>query len=633
MWSAADSASLYGVPDWGSDYFSVDERGQVCVSANNGASAQVPLLDIIQGLEQRGHAMPVLLRIENILDRRISQINQSFADAIDKLNYRGQYRGVFPIKVNQQCHVIEEITKFGQQFHHGLEAGSKAELIIAMSQLQDPEACIVCNGYKDTEFVQLGLHAVKLGLKCFFVVETPSEIATIIEQSRALDVEPMIGVRVKLSSKVEGHWYEDSGDRSLFGLSTAQLIDVIDTLKQHKMLHCLQLMHFHIGSQIPNIRNIRTGVQEACRYYVDLKNEGAPLGYLDLGGGLAVDYTGASSNETHSRNYSLEEYCVDIVEGISEALDAHNIEHPIIITESGRATVAYSSVLLFNVLEVSHFRAHSLPEALPEHTSEITNNIWLTLKNFDKTDVQESCNDAIHYREEIRQLFKQGRVNVRELALAENIYLEILQRARRELPKFKRVPQELQNLDESLADIYYGNFSLFQSLPDAWAIDQVFPIMPIHRLDEKPQNSAVIADITCDSDGKIDLFANADGEQRTLALHDIKENQEYYLGVFLVGAYQETLGDLHNLFGDTHVVSVRLDSDGNYEMVEEIHGDSIGDVLSYVEYTPKELYEKFRVNAESAVKAGKINVGQRQTMLKAFKTSLEGYTYFEREES
>lgn len=632
-WSVEQGANLYGIPYWGDGYFSVNEQGQVCAIAKpNGTEHHVPLTHIIAGLEERGHAMPVLLRIENILDRRISQINQSFARAIEQSGYEGAYRGVFPIKVNQQCHVIEEITKFGERYHHGLEAGSKAELIIAMSHLRDRDACIVCNGYKDAEFVQLGLHATQLGMNCFFVVETPSEIGVIVERARALGIEPNIGVRVKLSAKVEGHWFEDSGDRSLFGLSTIQLVDVIDALKDAGMLHCLKMLHFHIGSQIPNIRNIRAGVQEACRYYIDLISEGAPLGYLDLGGGLAVDYTGASTNETHSKNYSLDEYCVDIIEGVSEAMNAHGITHPTIITESGRATVAYSSVLLFNVLDVSHFKVARLPDALPKAHSEFTANIWHTLHALSVKNVQEACNDAVHYREEIRRMFRQGQVTLRELSLVESIYFEILQRACKLIPKLRRVPPELQQLDESIADIYYGNFSLFQSLPDAWAIEQIFPVVPIHRLNEQPTNQAVIADITCDSDGKIDLFAGPDGESRTIPLHEMKDNEEYYLGVFLVGAYQETLGDLHNLFGDTHVVSVRVDESGHFEFVEEIEGDSIGDVLSYVEYNPKELYELFRVQAEAAVKKQRISVGQRRAMLKTFKTSLSGYTYFEREE-
>lgn len=631
-WSVADSASLYGINDWGAGYFGFSDNGEMTALVTQGdQSVEISLLDIVAGLEERGHAMPVLLRIENLLDERISLLNQTFAKAIRDFGYQGEYRGVFPIKVNQQCHVVEEITKFGAQYHHGLEAGSKAELIIAMSHLRDSEACIVCNGYKDAEFVELGLHARKLGLKCFFVIETPSELAIILEQSKRLGVEPLIGVRVKLAAEVEGHWFGDGGDRSLFGLTTNQLMDVVDQLRDVDMLHCLKLMHYHIGSQIPNIRNIRDGLQEACRYYVDLVKEGAALGYLDLGGGLAVDYTGAKTNETHSKNYSIEEYCVDIVETLGEALNNSDIPHPTIITESGRATVAYTSVLLFNILDVSHFKPRPLPKQLPDQSNDFLQNLWATLESLNEDSLQESFNDAVHYREEVRRMFRQGQLQLRELALAENIYLEILQQARELLPRLKRVPPELLNLDEALADIYYGNFSLFQSLPDAWAIDQIFPVMPIHRLDERPENKAVIGDLTCDSDGKLDLFANADGDSRTLPLHDLKPGEEYYLGAFLVGAYQETLGDLHNLFGDTHVASVRIDRDGQFEFVEEIQGDSIGDVLSYVEYSPKELYEQFRVNAEASVKCGRITAVERRQMLQTFSNSLNGYTYFERD--
>lgn len=631
-WRAADSAALYGIDHWGAGYFSLADSGEVVANASFGGVQQsVSLMDIVAGLEQRGHAMPVLLRIENILDDRITRLNEAFRRAIAQLNYRGHYRGVFPIKVNQQCHVVEEITKFGGQYHHGLEAGSKAELMVALAHLRDREACIVCNGYKDAEFVELGLHARRLGLRCFFVIETLAELEIIIKTSRRLGIEPLLGVRVKLAARVEGHWNEDSGDRSLFGLSVSQLISAVDRLREVDMLHCLQLMHYHIGSQIPNIRNIRAGVQEACRYFVDLVGEGAPLTYLDLGGGLAVDYTGAATNETHSKNYSLDEYCIDIVEGIGESLDSYGVAHPTIITESGRATVAYSSVLLFNVLDVSRFRAATIPQQLPDECSDYLRNLFQTLEQLTANNVQESCNDAVHYREEVRRMFRQGLVQLRELALADIFYLEVLQRTRELLPSLPRIPPELQDLDQALADIYYGNFSLFQSLPDSWAIDQLFPVMPIHRLGEQPDRTAIIADITCDSDGKIDHFASATGESRTIALHRFDPGQEYYLGVFLVGAYQETLGDLHNLFGDTHVASVRIDERGGFEFVEEIVGDSIGDVLSYVEYNPKELYEQFRVAAEAAVKSGEIDLAMRREMLQAFNSSLNGYTYFERD--
>jgi arginine decarboxylase len=633
FWTADDAAAFYGVPDWGVGYFEVNTDGDLCVCLSiDDQLVSVPLISIINGMEGRGHAMPVVLRIENILDQRISDINEAFASAIAQFDYRGQYRGVFPIKVNQQCHVVGEVAKFGAQYHHGLEAGSKAELLVAMSQIKDSEACIVCNGYKDEEFIQLGLHAIELGLNCFFVIETPSEVDVIIEQSRALGVRPKIGVRVKLSSKVEGHWQQDSGDRSLFGLTSIQVVSAVDTLRKAGMLDCLELLHFHIGSQIPNIRNIRVGLREACRYYAELKKEGAPLGYLDLGGGLAVDYTGAKTNETHSKNYSLPEYCVDIVEALTEHFNNTDIEHPTIITESGRATVAYSSILLFNILDVSPFKGVDLPTELPADSSDSTANIWDTLQNLSLANVQESCNDAVHYREEARRNFLENRIGLREISFVENIYLEILEQSRRLVKQLRRIPPDLAALDEQVADIYYGNFSLFQSLPDAWAIDQVFPVMPIHRLNERPTNPAVIADITCDSDGKLDLFANADGETRTICLHEMREGEEYYLGTFLVGAYQETLGDLHNLFGDPNVVSVRINANGSFEYVEEIEGDSIGDVLSYVEYSPKTVYESFRQKAESAVNTDVINVGQRRRMLKAFKTSLDGYTYFEREE-
>ena len=632
-WNIDAASAFYGVPDWGVGYFAINEQGELCVSLTvEGNQLSVPLLSIINGMEGRGHAMPVVLRIENILDQRISDINEAFARAIDEFDYRGEYRGVFPIKVNQQCHVVGEVAKFGAQYHHGLEAGSKAELLVAMSQIKDPEACIVCNGYKDEEFVQLGLHAIELGLNCFFVIETPSEVDIIIAQSRAMGVKPKIGVRVKLASKVEGHWQQDSGDRSLFGLTAIQVVTVVDKLRKAELLDCLELLHFHIGSQIPNIRNIRVGLREACRYYSELKREGAPLGYLDLGGGLAVDYTGAKTNETHSKNYSLPEYCVDIVEALTEHFNKAGIDHPTIITESGRATVAYSSILLFNILDVSPFKGVDVPAELPDNCTDSTANIWETLQNLALANVQESCNDAVHYREEARRNFLENRIGLREISFVENIYLEILERSRKLVKQMRRIPPDLAALDEQVADIYYGNFSLFQSLPDAWAIDQVFPVMPIHRLNERPNNPAVIADITCDSDGKLDLFANADGETRTIYLHEMREGEEYYLGTFLVGAYQETLGDLHNLFGDPNVVSVRIKASGSFEYVEEIEGDSIGDVLSYVEYSPKAVYESFRQKAESAVTTETINVSQRRRMLNTFKTSLDGYTYFEREE-
>ncbi|EAT12991.1 biosynthetic arginine decarboxylase [Bermanella marisrubri] len=630
-WSAQDSADLYGVNDWGCDFFKVSDNGELEVQVDfKDHTVSVPLIQIIEGMQERGLEMPAILRIENLLDARISALNEAFARAIQSYQYGNVYRGVFPIKVNQQCHVVEEIADFGSRYHHGLEAGSKAELIIALSKLHDNESMIVCNGYKDAEFIELGLYAKEMGINCIFVLESLKELPIILERSEALGIEPLLGVRIRSSVTVDGHWNEDSGDRSIFGMSTHSLVRVVEELKQANMLHCLQLLHCHLGSQIPNIRNIRMGVMEACRFYSGLIEQGAPMGYLDLGGGLAVDYEGASSNHTHSMNYQLDEYCNNIVETIQECLDPENIPHPVIVTESGRATVAYSSMLLFNTLDVRTYEPAPLPESLADDASSTLQSLWQVNQDVGAENYQECYNDALFYRDEIQSLFRRGQASLSERAIAENIALSIFQKVAKEIRSSERVPEEMQHLPQMLADIYYGNFSVFQSLPDTWAIDQVFPVMPIHRLDEKPTRDAMLADLTCDCDGKIDVFATAEGTSSTLALHSLKEEEEYYLGVFLVGAYQETLGDLHNLFGDTHVVSVAIREDGRFDFVREIHGDSIADVLSYVEYDPRIMSEELRQRAEKAVRQGRITPARRKQMLKAFKASLDGYTYFER---
>ncbi len=620
----------YGIDRWGHGYFGVSSEGNVVVKAptTNGEKS-IELTEIIQGLRQRGLEMPVMLRVENLLDDRVSRLNEAFRSAIREANYQGRYRGVFPIKVNQQSHVIAEIARVGERFGHGLEAGSKAELLIAMSTLRSKDCLIICNGYKDEEFIDLGLQARKVGFECFFVIETPKELSIILERARHWNVEPLIGVRVKLSTKVDGHWSNDSGDRSMFGLTTMQIVDVVDELKAANMLHCLQLLHFHLGSQIPNIRNIRDGVTEACRYYLDLVRDGAPMGYFNLGGGLAVDYDGSASTHMHSRNYDLNEYCVDIVETLMNNLDSHGVSHPTIITESGRWTVAPMSVLLFNILSVSHFDPDPLPDPLPENLSDPVRSLLQTLSDVDLRRLQENYNDAIYYRDQMRDAFRIGDINLRERALGENICLTILNKVASMVPKLRRPSADLVALCDSLSDIYYGNFSVFQSLPDAWAIEQVFPVMPLQRLNEAPVRKAIIGDLTCDCDGKLDNFVDEIGHSSTLQLHEIHEGEEYYLGVFLVGAYQETLGDLHNLFGDNNVATVRITEQGQLEFVQEIHGDSISDVLSYVEYQPLDLYQRFREVAEAAVRDGQISVIERQQMLSLFNESLRGYTYFE----
>ncbi|WP_281645494.1 biosynthetic arginine decarboxylase [Parendozoicomonas sp. Alg238-R29] len=626
-WDIAKAEELYGIHRWSNDYFGLNSRGEVTAKTLN---TEVPLLNIIEEMAERDLQMPVLLRIENILDAQLFRLNEAFRKAICEVGYNNHYRGVYPIKVNQQAQVVEEIAAFGARFNHGFEVGSKPEMIAVLATLRDPGSLIICNGYKDAEFVELGLNAIKLGFDCFFVVETPAELPIIIERSRALGVEPMIGVRAKMTSQVSGHWNSTSGDRSVFGLTSTQLIAAVDLLKKENMLHCLQLLHCHLGSQIPNIRDIRSGIVEACRYYTDLVNEGAALTHIDLGGGLAVDYTGAKSNDGQSRNYSLEEYCEDIVDTLKTTFDQYDIAHPTIVTESGRATVAYGSVLLFNILDVTSFEPEKALCA-SDHEHPQLEKMREIFEYLTPERAQECFNDAHFHRQEIRELFKQGQLDLRNRSIAENLFLEILQRIAAMLDDMKRIPADLEGLKVSLSDIYYGNFSLFQSLPDIWAIDQLFPIIPVHRLNEEPDRQAVLADITCDCDGKIDRFIDPwEGSAQTLPLHSLKKNEEYYLGVFLIGAYQETLGDLHNLFGDTNVVSVRLNSDGTYDFVKEIHGDTIADVLSYVEYQPKEMYLQFRNTAEQAVKEGRITARERQNMMKTFNASMQGYTYYEK---
>ena len=630
-WTVEDSVDLYGIRNWSSGYFDISQKGEVVIRPfGREGGPEVSVLEIIRELKERGYDLPVLLRIENILDSQISLLHQTFRAAISELGYKGDYRGVFPIKVNQQQQVVEKIAQYGAAYHHGLEVGSKAELIAAISQLKSREACLICNGYKDEEFIDLGLHALSMGFNVIFVLEMPGELEVILEEARRMNIRPQIGVRVKLSTKASGHWSESGGERSAFGLTSAQIVDVVDILKEHDMLDTLKLMHYHLGSQVPNIRDIRAAVMEATRIYASLVQEGAAMGYLDLGGGLAVDYDGSHTNYVSSRNYTMLEYCTDVVEAVMTILDAQGIAHPHIVTESGRATVAYYSILLFNVLDVSLIEVGSLPEELPEDAPEPVRNLKETLQNINPRNLQEAYNDAIYYYDEMRQLFITGRVTLRQRTLAERFYWAIMRVLSEEKNRVKYIPKELNEIDSMLADIYYCNFSVFQSLPDSWAIDQLFPVMPIHRLNEFPERQGILSDLTCDSDGRISHFIDPQGLKTTLELHPLKEGEEYYLGTFLVGAYQETLGDLHNLLGDTNVVSVRIQEDGSYDFVREIDGDSVSDILAYVEYDPHRVLVGIRKSAERAVRENRITPTQRYQLMQAFEDGLRGYTYFER---
>ena len=589
-WSINDSIDLYGIKKWGQGNFSVSDTGDATITIPfPEGNVSVPLIDIVNGARGRDYALPLLLRVENFLDAQITLINETFRQAIKTADYHGSYTGVFPVKVNQQCAVIEEISRFGVKYGHGLEAGSKAELLLCLANLHT-NGLLICNGYKDQDYIDLGLWATKLGYRCFFVIESPSELPLIIERSRLLKIKPLIGLRIKISAQVSGLWTETSGDRSSFGLSTAQLIAIIDQLRDQKMIDSLQLLHCHLGSQIPDINEIKVGVREASRFYADLADEGIPLKYLDLGGGLAVDYIGNQSDHSQSCNYNLSDYCEALVTTIKETLAPQGIEHPTIMTESGRFTVAHTSILLFDVLDVMRYEPISIPETLPQNLHPLVEKQYQLFRQIKETEFTNVYPLAIDTRDQIRELFRLGTISTRERALAENLFLGIAKKLISILDGQKDVPLSVLKLKQNFADIYYGNFSVFQSLPDTWAIGQVFPVMPIHRLDEYPERNASISDLTCDCDGKLDHFILSGGESSTLPLHPFKEQENYILGVFLMGAYQETLGDLHNLFGDTNVISVRINSDASFDVIKEQSGDTISEVLQMLEYNPSSFF-------------------------------------------
>ncbi len=639
-WSIEESADLYGIREWGHEYFDISKAGEVVVNLKDGTKKKpVSLASIVKGLRERGTQLPLLIRFGDLLRWRIDELNEGFAAAIKEGNYQGVYRGVYPIKVNQQQEVIEEITRYGRKYHYGLEAGSKPELIAALSYMHDPEAYIVCNGYKDEEFIDLALHAQKMGLQVILVLEMPTELDLILKRSKKMGVRPTLGVRFRLSAESAGHWSSSGGDASMFGLNISQLMHVVDHLREEGMLDCLRMLHFHQGSQIPNIRAIRQAVTEATRVYVGLVQEGARMGLLDLGGGLAISYDGLKGASEASSNYGTKEYCADIIEAITEVTAEAGVPHPDLITESGRAIVAYYSVLIINILDINRFepRAGISEIELDKDAPALLRNLYeLRLDaetNAAKTSrdrLQEIYNDAVYYRDKLRSEFNYGKVNLRERAHGEELYWAILTWVSTMLEPCGHDGSQMDRLETITTDFYYGNFSVFQSLPDLWAIDQIFPVMPIHRLKEKPTRNAVLSDITCDSDGKIDKFAHSHGINPSLPLHDpkIEKGHEYMLGIFLVGAYQETLGDLHNLLGDTNVVSVRVEN-GKVKYSRELEGDSVAEVLSYVEYDPKDMLTRFRNLAESAVISKRITATERREIMESFEAGLRGYTYFE----
>lgn len=630
-WTAADSADLYGVEDWSNGYFGVSRNGEVTVKLKDtdGSTRSVSLHDMMKGLAERGTDAPVLLRFRDLLRARIDELNISFAKAIKEYGYKGEYRGVYPIKVNQQREIVEEVVSHGQQYHYGLEAGSKPELIAAMAEMKDPGAFLMCNGYKDDEFIDLALMGQRMGLNIHLLLEMPNELPAILRRAEKLGVEPNLGVRVRLSAKGSGHWSESAGDKSVFGLNAAQVVDVIDQLKAADKLHCLKALHYHQGSQIPNISVVREGLTEACRMYIDLVREGAPMGTLDMGGGLAVDYDGSQTNFHSSCNYSIAEYARDIVEVVGEMCTKCGVDHPTLVTESGRAVSAYHAVLVFNVLDVTSAPGgDSKPPVLPKDASETLKALDETHRMLTRKNIQECYNDANYYRDQLRMQFFYGNATLRERGIGEALYWHIMGLIAHRLSEMSEIPEDLKEVSDNMVDFYYANFSVFQSLPDSWAINQLFPVMPIQRLCERPTQKSVLVDITCDCDGKVDHFIDREDVAKSLPLHVVEGTENYYIAVFLVGAYQETLGDLHNLLGDTNVVSVHLEN-GRPVYTHEEEGDSVSDVLSYVKYDSRELVAKFRAIAEKAVEDGRLTPRQRREAVEAYREGLNGYTYYE----
>jgi arginine decarboxylase len=628
-WTVADSAEMYGVKYWGNNYFSINDAGNVQAHPAGPDGGRIDLKELVDEVARRGIGLPLLIRFSDVLKSRIVELNETFKRAIAEYGYKGQYKGVYPIKVNQHRYVVEEIVQFGRPYHYGLEAGSKPELLAVMAMLDDEEALIVCNGYKDEEYIETALMASKLGRTVLIVVEKFSELALIADTAKKMGVRPRLGIRVKLAAKGAGRWEASGGDRSKFGLSTREVVEAINFLRANDLLSCFELLHFHLGSQISAIRSVKNALREAGRFYVEVSNMGAPLKYFDAGGGLGVDYDGSQTNFASSMNYTTQEYANDIVFSLMEICDAAGVPHPTIVTESGRAVVAHHSMLVIDILGVGEFDVGKAPEKLAKETSRVVRNLFETWKEISRKNVLEAYHDALEYKEEALQLFNLGNISLSDRVVAEDIFWAICQKILKIVRDMREVPEELEGLERALSDTYFCNFSMFQSLPDIWAIDQLFPIMPIHRLGEEPTRRAVLADITCDSDGKIDHFIDRRDVKSVLELHPVN-GHDYYLGVFLIGAYQEILGDLHNLFGNTNTVHVSLAAGGGYQIEHVVTGDTVTDVLKYVSYAREDLVARVRRFAELSVRANRMSLEETRSMLRMYEEGLAGYTYLER---
>ena len=628
-WRIEDSAELYNINGWGLKYFSINDKGHVQVTPKEGC-ASVDLKELMDELQVRDITAPVLLRFPDILDNRIEKISRCFKQAATEYEYKAQNFIIYPIKVNQMRQVVEEIVSHGKKFNMGLEAGSKPELHAVLATNIDENSLIICNGYKDENYIELALLAHKMGRHIFIVVEKLSELRLIATLAKRIGVRPNIGVRIKLSSSGSGKWEESGGDQSKFGLNSSELLEALEILEKSKLSDCLKLIHFHIGSQITKIRRIKTALREATQFYVQLSKMGFDIDFIDIGGGLGVDYDGTrSSASENSMNYSIQEYANDAISALVDVCVKNGLKQPNIITESGRSLSAHHSILIFEALETTQLPIWNDNEGIESTDHELAIELYEIWDKLNQQRLMESWHDALQIRDEALDLFSLGMLDLRTRAQIEKLFWSVARDVYDIAKDMKHVPEELK-MSKTLPDKYFCNFSLFQSLPDSWAIDQMFPIMPISRLDERPSRTATIQDITCDSDGKINNFISDHGVTNALPIHPLKNNESYYIGVFLVGAYQEILGDMHNLFGDTNAVHISVYPD-HYEIDQIIDGETVAEVLDYVQYSPKKLVRNVETWVTRSMKNGKITPEEGREFLSNYRSGLYGYTYLEKD--
>lgn len=629
-WSVEKSASVYGINQWGAGYFRINQQGNISVSPQGDKGPQVDLYELTQELQDRGIRSPILIRFTDIIRERVNLLHDCFQKAFADHNYKGKYSGVYPIKVNQQRHLVQELVKFGKDLNLGLECGSKPELLVVLSLINSPNGVIICNGFKDAEYIETALLAQKIGREVIIVVDRKDELKIITETAKKLNMRPKIGFRAKLSTQGAGKWVDSAGARSKFGLTALEIVEGVEFLKNLEMLDCLELVHYHIGSQVPSIQSIKSSLKEAARFYTELHALGARPKYLDVGGGLGVDYDGTGSSNS-SVNYSEQEYANDVVSTIQTLCDEKDVPHPNIVTESGRALVAHHSVLVFNVMGVNNLYRSEPPEAATKKDPTFMQELQYTYEKLNNENINECFNDLMQSKDEILNLFSYGMLNLPQRAWCESMFFTI---ATKMLSLAKHTPDcedIVTQLKQTLCDTYFCNFSVFQSLPDSWAVGQIFPVMPIHKLETEPHHEATLADLTCDSDGKIEKFIDSETgeEKQTLKIHPFKEGDPpYFLGAFLTGAYQEILGDLHNLFGDTDAVHISIHNSG-YTVDHYIPGDTVTEVLSYVQYGRADLVDSMRQYTEDSIAAGNITKSEAKALLKHYEEGLSGYTYLE----